>query len=190
MECLSQGLEIVFRVGLAILQLNQAELIQLDMEGMLQVWLSSRNHYNYNPVRVNAHNYPFNSNFFHPRGAIIAGRHKMHSLVPDLFVLFVILARRHKLIWDQATAAKKKKHKSEHSHRWNTHCVYRSPLWWPLGLSGRSSLWLESLWQWSRPCRWDIAEERDHQVMSTLDTHSIQLIIKTALWKIWLISLK
>lgn len=32
-----QGLEIVFRVGLAILQMNQAELIQLDMEGMLQV---------------------------------------------------------------------------------------------------------------------------------------------------------
>uniref|UniRef100_A0A8C8IS25 Rab-GAP TBC domain-containing protein n=1 Tax=Oncorhynchus tshawytscha TaxID=74940 RepID=A0A8C8IS25_ONCTS len=31
-----EGLEIVFRVGLAILQLNQAELIQLDMEGMLQ----------------------------------------------------------------------------------------------------------------------------------------------------------
>ena len=36
--CLShQGLEIVFRVGLAILQMNHAELIQLDMEGMLQV---------------------------------------------------------------------------------------------------------------------------------------------------------
>lgn len=32
-----QGLEIVFRVGLAILQMNQVELIQLDMEGMLQV---------------------------------------------------------------------------------------------------------------------------------------------------------
>lgn len=32
-----QGLEIVFRVGLALLQMNQAELIQLDMEGMLQV---------------------------------------------------------------------------------------------------------------------------------------------------------
>lgn len=32
-----QGLEIVFRVGLAILQMNQTELIQLDMEGMLQV---------------------------------------------------------------------------------------------------------------------------------------------------------
>uniref|UniRef100_A0A669EZ78 Ecotropic viral integration site 5 n=1 Tax=Oreochromis niloticus TaxID=8128 RepID=A0A669EZ78_ORENI len=32
-----EGLEIVFRVGLAILQMNQAELIQLDMEGMLQV---------------------------------------------------------------------------------------------------------------------------------------------------------
>ncbi|XP_019748694.1 ecotropic viral integration site 5 protein homolog isoform X4 [Hippocampus comes] len=31
-----EGLEIVFRVGLAILQMNQAELIQLDMEGMLQ----------------------------------------------------------------------------------------------------------------------------------------------------------
>ncbi|KAG9341511.1 hypothetical protein JZ751_019016 [Albula glossodonta] len=30
------GLEIVFRVGLAILQMNQAELLQLDMEGMLQ----------------------------------------------------------------------------------------------------------------------------------------------------------
>lgn len=32
-----QGLEIVFRVGLAVLQMNQAELLQLDMEGMLQV---------------------------------------------------------------------------------------------------------------------------------------------------------
>lgn len=32
-----QGLEIVFRVGLALLQMNQAELMQLDMEGMLQV---------------------------------------------------------------------------------------------------------------------------------------------------------
>ncbi|XP_023365646.1 ecotropic viral integration site 5 protein homolog [Otolemur garnettii] len=32
----SQGLEIVFRVGLALLQMNQAELMQLDMEGMLQ----------------------------------------------------------------------------------------------------------------------------------------------------------
>ncbi|XP_035763370.1 EVI5-like protein isoform X3 [Neolamprologus brichardi] len=31
-----EGLEIVFRVGLAILQMNQGELIQLDMEGMLQ----------------------------------------------------------------------------------------------------------------------------------------------------------
>ncbi|KAM8874222.1 ecotropic viral integration site 5 protein homolog isoform 4-T6 [Spinachia spinachia] len=31
-----EGLEIVFRVGLAILQINQTELIQLDMEGMLQ----------------------------------------------------------------------------------------------------------------------------------------------------------
>ncbi|XP_069560054.1 ecotropic viral integration site 5 protein homolog isoform X4 [Brachyistius frenatus] len=31
-----EGLEIVFRVGLAILQMNQTELIQLDMEGMLQ----------------------------------------------------------------------------------------------------------------------------------------------------------
>ncbi|CAN9500855.1 unnamed protein product [Ophioblennius macclurei] len=31
-----EGLEIVFRVGLAILQMNQAELVQLDMEGMLQ----------------------------------------------------------------------------------------------------------------------------------------------------------
>ncbi|KAI2663556.1 hypothetical protein H4Q32_012115 [Labeo rohita] len=31
-----QGLEIVFRVGMAILQMNQAELMQLDMEGMLQ----------------------------------------------------------------------------------------------------------------------------------------------------------
>ncbi|XP_074492555.1 ecotropic viral integration site 5 protein homolog isoform X5 [Sebastes fasciatus] len=31
-----EGLEIVFRVGMAILQMNQAELIQLDMEGMLQ----------------------------------------------------------------------------------------------------------------------------------------------------------
>ncbi|XP_075901236.1 ecotropic viral integration site 5 protein homolog isoform X3 [Nelusetta ayraudi] len=31
-----EGLEIVFRVGLAILQMNQTELVQLDMEGMLQ----------------------------------------------------------------------------------------------------------------------------------------------------------
>ncbi|XP_061097269.1 ecotropic viral integration site 5 protein homolog isoform X4 [Conger conger] len=31
-----EGLEIVFRVGLSILQINQAELMQLDMEGMLQ----------------------------------------------------------------------------------------------------------------------------------------------------------
>ncbi|KAJ8270909.1 hypothetical protein GJAV_G00120630 [Gymnothorax javanicus] len=31
-----EGLEVVFRVGLAILQMNQAELVQLDMEGMLQ----------------------------------------------------------------------------------------------------------------------------------------------------------
>ncbi|ERE68202.1 putative ecotropic viral integration site 5 protein like protein [Cricetulus griseus] len=35
-ECMIQGLEIVFRVGLALLQMNQAELMQLDMEGMLQ----------------------------------------------------------------------------------------------------------------------------------------------------------
>ncbi|NWV91947.1 EVI5 protein, partial [Machaerirhynchus nigripectus] len=33
---MSEGLEIVFRVGLALLQMNQAELLQLDMEGMLQ----------------------------------------------------------------------------------------------------------------------------------------------------------
>ncbi|XP_063154331.1 ecotropic viral integration site 5 protein homolog isoform X3 [Candoia aspera] len=33
---MSEGLEIVFRVGVALLQMNQAELIQLDMEGMLQ----------------------------------------------------------------------------------------------------------------------------------------------------------
>ncbi|XP_061235252.1 ecotropic viral integration site 5 protein homolog isoform X5 [Neopsephotus bourkii] len=33
---MSEGLEIVFRVGLAVLQMNQAELLQLDMEGMLQ----------------------------------------------------------------------------------------------------------------------------------------------------------
>ncbi|XP_052655719.1 EVI5-like protein isoform X2 [Harpia harpyja] len=31
-----EGLEIVFRVGMALLQFNQAELIQLDMEGMSQ----------------------------------------------------------------------------------------------------------------------------------------------------------
>nr|XP_045360088.1 EVI5-like protein [Camelus bactrianus] len=31
-----QGLEIVFRVGLALLQVNQTELMQLDMEGMSQ----------------------------------------------------------------------------------------------------------------------------------------------------------
>lgn len=41
MEALSplplQGLEIVFRVGLALLQVNQVELMQLDMEGMSQV---------------------------------------------------------------------------------------------------------------------------------------------------------
>lgn len=36
MTCL-QGLEIIFRVGLAILQYNQTDLIQLDMEGMSQV---------------------------------------------------------------------------------------------------------------------------------------------------------
>ncbi|KAK2540311.1 Fam69a [Columba guinea] len=35
-ECMIQGLEIVFRVGVAVLQMNQAELLQLDMEGMLQ----------------------------------------------------------------------------------------------------------------------------------------------------------
>ncbi|XP_039767800.1 ecotropic viral integration site 5 protein homolog isoform X6 [Ornithorhynchus anatinus] len=33
---MSEGLEIVFRVGLAVLQMNQSELMQLDMEGMLQ----------------------------------------------------------------------------------------------------------------------------------------------------------
>lgn len=33
---MSEGLEIVFRVGLALLQMNQTELMQLDMEGMLQ----------------------------------------------------------------------------------------------------------------------------------------------------------
>ncbi|XP_065411625.1 ecotropic viral integration site 5 protein homolog isoform X9 [Chrysemys picta bellii] len=33
---MSEGLEIVFRVGIAVLQMNQAELMQLDMEGMLQ----------------------------------------------------------------------------------------------------------------------------------------------------------
>ncbi|XP_022408985.1 ecotropic viral integration site 5 protein homolog isoform X3 [Monodon monoceros] len=33
---MSEGLEIVFRAGLALLQMNQAELMQLDMEGMLQ----------------------------------------------------------------------------------------------------------------------------------------------------------
>ncbi|XP_064593932.1 EVI5-like protein isoform X2 [Zonotrichia leucophrys gambelii] len=31
-----EGLEIVFRVGMALLQFNQAELVQLDMEGMSQ----------------------------------------------------------------------------------------------------------------------------------------------------------
>ncbi|XP_018426415.1 PREDICTED: ecotropic viral integration site 5 protein homolog, partial [Nanorana parkeri] len=35
---MSEGLEIVFRAGLAVLQMNQTELMQLDMEGMLQVW--------------------------------------------------------------------------------------------------------------------------------------------------------
>ncbi|XP_059710221.1 ecotropic viral integration site 5 protein homolog isoform X6 [Haemorhous mexicanus] len=39
---MSEGLEIVFRVGLALLQMNQAELLQLDMEGMLQHKCSSR----------------------------------------------------------------------------------------------------------------------------------------------------
>ncbi|KAG8555691.1 hypothetical protein GDO81_017780 [Engystomops pustulosus] len=33
---MSEGLEIVFRAGLAVLQMNQPELMQLDMEGMLQ----------------------------------------------------------------------------------------------------------------------------------------------------------
>lgn len=33
---MSEGLEIVFRIGLALLQMNQTELMQLDMEGMLQ----------------------------------------------------------------------------------------------------------------------------------------------------------
>ncbi|XP_018114060.1 ecotropic viral integration site 5 protein isoform X1 [Xenopus laevis] len=33
---MSEGLEIVFRAGLAVLQMNQTELMQLDMEGMLQ----------------------------------------------------------------------------------------------------------------------------------------------------------
>ncbi|KAM9326757.1 ecotropic viral integration site 5 protein homolog isoform 2-T2 [Gastrophryne carolinensis] len=33
---MSEGFEIVFRAGLAVLQMNQAELMQLDMEGMLQ----------------------------------------------------------------------------------------------------------------------------------------------------------
>ncbi|XP_063795952.1 ecotropic viral integration site 5 protein homolog isoform X2 [Pseudophryne corroboree] len=33
---MSEGLEIVFRAGLAVLQMNQMELMQLDMEGMLQ----------------------------------------------------------------------------------------------------------------------------------------------------------
>ncbi|XP_032073450.1 ecotropic viral integration site 5 protein homolog isoform X3 [Thamnophis elegans] len=33
---MSEGLEIVFRVGVALLQMNQVELVQLDMEGMLQ----------------------------------------------------------------------------------------------------------------------------------------------------------
>ncbi|XP_074835677.1 EVI5-like protein isoform X2 [Carettochelys insculpta] len=32
-----EGLEIVFRVGMALLQFNQAELVQLDMEGMSQL---------------------------------------------------------------------------------------------------------------------------------------------------------
>ncbi|XP_060711254.1 EVI5-like protein isoform X5 [Hemiscyllium ocellatum] len=35
-EYLIQGLEIVFRIGMAILQFNQVELMQLDMEGMSQ----------------------------------------------------------------------------------------------------------------------------------------------------------
>ncbi|XP_077309041.1 ecotropic viral integration site 5 protein homolog isoform X2 [Lithobates pipiens] len=33
---MSEGLEIVFRAGLSVLQMNQTELMQLDMEGMLQ----------------------------------------------------------------------------------------------------------------------------------------------------------
>uniref|UniRef100_A0A669QG83 Ecotropic viral integration site 5 like n=1 Tax=Phasianus colchicus TaxID=9054 RepID=A0A669QG83_PHACC len=36
-----EGLEIVFRVGMALLQFNQAELVQLDMEGMSQVRLGN-----------------------------------------------------------------------------------------------------------------------------------------------------
>ncbi|MGH0161131.1 UNVERIFIED_CONTAM: hypothetical protein FKN15_040315 [Acipenser sinensis] len=35
-EYMLQGLEIIFRVGMAILQYNQTDLIQLDMEGMSQ----------------------------------------------------------------------------------------------------------------------------------------------------------
>lgn len=40
-----KGLEIIFRVGMAILQYNQTDLIQLDMEGMSQV---NNNNPNYN----------------------------------------------------------------------------------------------------------------------------------------------
>lgn len=42
-ETCLQGLEIIFRVGLAILQYNQTDLIQLDMEGMSQVEAAALN---------------------------------------------------------------------------------------------------------------------------------------------------
>lgn len=47
-----QGLEIVFRVGLALLQVNQTELMQLDMEGMSQVGQEGRGGWAPGPVEV------------------------------------------------------------------------------------------------------------------------------------------
>uniref|UniRef100_UPI00358FC9CE EVI5-like protein isoform X2 n=1 Tax=Myxine glutinosa TaxID=7769 RepID=UPI00358FC9CE len=41
---LSEGLEIVFRVGLAVLQATQSDLLQFDMEGMLQYFQKSLPH--------------------------------------------------------------------------------------------------------------------------------------------------
>ena len=34
-----QGMDVVFRLGIAILQTSQEELLSMDMEGMLQVKL-------------------------------------------------------------------------------------------------------------------------------------------------------
>lgn len=37
-----QGLEIVFRIGLAVLHMKQTELIKLDIEGMMNVMKLSK----------------------------------------------------------------------------------------------------------------------------------------------------